>query len=202
VSRAPAIDELLTRHAGLIGHIVTREAGVALLRFDQADDLVQGARQEVIRAAGSLEWRGEEAFKGWLATIVRRHLAARRDYWFACKRNPGALLRLTFSGDDGGRRERADLAASGVGPASFAQRREMLTLITKAVAMLLPRDRELVAMTAQGMSAAEVAGRVGLTVEAADRARQRALERLRKAFVLLSRGPSEGAAPPTPVPEE
>jgi RNA polymerase sigma factor (sigma-70 family) len=192
----PSLEALLARHSGLVASIVRQEAGITLLRFDSVDDLIQGARQDVVRSAATFEWRGEDAFRSWLAIITRRHLSARREYWFACKRNPGAMLRLTLSGPGG--TIRSQLAASGAGPATFAQRREQLTLVTKAVAMLLPRDRDLVACIAQGNSTDEIAVKFGLTPEAAGKARLRALDRLRKAFLLLSQSAARQTEPHTP----
>lgn len=177
----PALPELLRRHAGLVHSIIQTESGPLLLRFDSVDDLIQGVMQEAVAAAGSFEWRGEEAFLGWLATITRRHLAARRDYWFACKRNPGAVLRLTRTTFGGG------IADGASGPSTFANRREQIVLITKAMAMLLPRDRDVVAWSATGVDVDQTAAWLGVSRDAAEKCRTRALERLRKTFILLTR---------------
>lgn len=172
----------------LIASIIRDEAGPALLRFDTPDDLIQGAIHEALRAADNLRWEGEAPFRSWVCTIARRHLAARRDYWFAMKRggsgsgatppphpHAAGVLRLTLSG----------LAASQVGPATFAFRREQILLATKALAALLPRDRDLVTWTAAGLKAPDLAARLNLSEDAAEKARERALARLRKAFLLL-----------------
>jgi RNA polymerase sigma factor (sigma-70 family) len=183
----PPIAELLSRHKASLVALIRREAGVALLRFDTIDDLLQGVRAEAIRSAASLKWRGEPAFVGWLHEIARRHLSARRDYWFACKRNPGALLRLTTTGSSGRPMPRAELADTATGPMTFAQRREMLVQATRAAALLLPRDRQIVQWTIDGLDARLIGERLGLSEAAADKARQRALERLRRTFELVGR---------------
>jgi DNA-directed RNA polymerase specialized sigma24 family protein len=54
--------------------------------------------------------------------------------------------------------------------------------------LLLPRDRELVTWASNGLTGPEMATRLGISEEAAEKARARALERLRKAFSLVSRG--------------
>lgn len=172
--------------------IIRLDAGPALLRFESVEDLLQGTVQEVLRSTSRLEWHGEEAFKSWVITIAKRHVMSRRDYWFALKRNPGELLRLTLTGSAGHRRERPELADSRLGPSTFVFRREQLVLITKALEMLLPRDRELVAWTSHGLTASEMATRLGISAVAAEKARGRALERLRKAFGLLSQGRRSG----------
>jgi RNA polymerase sigma factor (sigma-70 family) len=180
--------ERLEAMAGLLHSVTRQEAGPALLRFESVEDLVQGTAQEALRSAGQLEWRGEEAFKSWVITIAKRHVMGRRDYWFAMKRNPGALLRLTLTGSAGNRVERPELAAEQAGPSTFAFRREQLVLITKAMGLLMTRDRELVSWASNGLSTAEMAARLGISEEATEKARTRALERLRKAFRLVSQG--------------
>ncbi len=192
------IPSLLLRHEGALWALVRREAGVALLRFETVEDLVQGARHEALRASGSFSWQGEAAFVGWLHQVARRHLSARRDYWFACKRHPGALLRLTLSGEHGRGLDRPELADSATGPATFAHRRELLVQATRAMALLLPRDRDIITWVLDGAGAPEIASRLSLGDDAAEKARTRALERLRKAFSLVARADAPQNPPPPP----
>lgn len=173
----PDLEELLRTYEPMVANLVRAEAGVTLLRFDSAEDLAQGAMQEAIRAIARFRWEGDAAFRSWLCTIARRHLSARRDYWFAGKRRRGALLRLTLTGIPG----------QQSGPSTFAFRREQLLLASKAMAMLLPRDQDLAAWSAQDVSTAEMGERLGISEDAAEKARARALERLRKTYFLLAR---------------
>lgn len=161
-----------------------RDAGSLLLRFESADDLVQGIMASAVASGDELEWRGDAAFNGWIRTIAARHLSNRRDYWFAMKRNPGAVLRLTQGGSRG--EGWPGVADPSTGPRTFAQRREQLTLVTRAMALLLPRDREIIQWSGEGASVADIAQRLGISEDAAERARSRALDRLRKAFVLVA----------------
>jgi DNA-directed RNA polymerase specialized sigma24 family protein len=80
-------------------------------------------------------------------------------------------------------------AATATGPTTFASRREQLVLATKALDLLLPRDRDLVKWSGEGLSTEEQARRLDLSAEAAGRARRRALDRFRKAFRLVSGAP-------------
>jgi RNA polymerase sigma factor (sigma-70 family) len=181
--------DLLVRHRRQLVGWLEREAGPPLLRFETAEDLAQGVHQEALRAAERLEWRGEEAFLAWLFQIARRHLSNRRDHWFALKRNGAGILRLTWSGEgDGARGAAVSLADTSTGPATFAFRREQLVLAARAVALLLPRDRDIVQWTAAGVSLEEQAARLGLSTDATVRARSRAIERLQKTFAIVSRG--------------
>ena len=59
----------------------------------------------------------------------------------------------------------------------------------KALAVLLPRDQQLVRWSSEGLDSGAMAERLGISRDAADRARLRALERFRKAHRLLARRP-------------
>ncbi|GMV25822.1 MAG: hypothetical protein AMXMBFR58_18530 [Phycisphaerae bacterium] len=179
---------LLADHRTAVEAIVRREAGVVLLRFESFDDLMQGVAQEAIRAAPGFQWNGPEAFHAWIALLARRFLSGRREYWLAHKRNPGRIFRLTITGEGGQPLDRPELADTRTGPATFAFRREQLVLVTKSMAMLLPRDREIVVWLSEGATAQEIAARLGLSLDAAEKARTRALDRLRKTFTLLNKG--------------
>ncbi len=175
--------QLIAAAQGLLADLARREAGIALLRFESVDDLVLGMQQAALQSLPSLVWSGDAAFRGWLVQIARRHLSARRDHWFALKRHGGAILRLTLSGGDAP-------TNVGPGPRTLAQRREELASITKAMALLPERDRELILWTSEGASFDEQARRLGVEPDAARKAASRAMERLRKTLRILTM-PSE-----------
>lgn len=162
---------------------VVRREGSGLLGFEEADDLVQGVSARVLAAADDFRWQGEEAFRGWLVTLTRRHVADRHDHWRALKRGAGRVVRLTFSGTDPA--AITPPAAGGPGPATFAARRELLAVVTRALAALSDRDRQLVRWNAAGLDATEMAARLEIAPDAARKAAARALERLRKTTRLL-----------------
>lgn len=187
------LSSLLVQYQPELLAFAQREAGIPLLRFESADDLVQGIHQEALGSADRFEWRSEKEFLGWVFTIARRCLSARRAYWFALKRNCGKVLRLTWGGAGAGASSyRLDPADTGTGPSTFAFRRERLVLATKAITLLLPRDRDIVRWTTDGKSIEEQADRLGISHEAATKAQSRALERLRKAYRLVSKNASRG----------
>ena len=66
------LTSLLTRYRPELVAFAQREAGVALLRFESADDLVQTIHHEALRSADRFEWRDEKQFLGWVFTIARR----------------------------------------------------------------------------------------------------------------------------------
>lgn len=169
---------LLETHRPRLVAFFAQSAGPLLLRFESAEDLAQGTQAEAVRSEDGFEYRDEERFLGWLFTIARRHLHARRDHWFALKRNCADVLRLTRSGD---------VAGTATGPGTFAERREQLVLITRAMDLLPERDRQLIRWTTDDVPLAEQAQRLDIGHDAAERARARALERLRKAFKVVGR---------------
>lgn len=165
---------------------VERRAGGALVRMESPEDLAQDILARALRNAGGFEWRDEAGLRAWLFEVARNHLQDRRDYWSTLKRAGSAVLRLNGEFDGSAAlREVGDLAASVTGPSTFASRREQLAVAAKALALLLPRDRELVEGVAHGLSAAQHAARLGLSTAAVESARKRALERLRKTFRLV-----------------
>ncbi|MCA9291971.1 MAG: hypothetical protein KDA25_12635, partial [Phycisphaerales bacterium] len=186
--RAPCeLDALLQTHRPRLLAFFARESGPLLLRFETPEDLAQGVLAEALRSRDGFEYRDEATFLGWLFTIARRFLQARRDHWFAMKRNCGRVLRLTWT--DGSR----GVASSRTGPGTFAGRREQLVLVTRAIALLPARDRDLVRWTSEDVPLAEQAARLNIGYDAAAQARVRALDRLRKLCTVIGRGPAPSA---------
>lgn len=169
-----------------------RNASKTLLRFETADDLFQGFATQALARADRFEDRGVGSAGAWLYELGRNYLRDRHRHWSALKRGSGKILRsglgapvssvIPRSGD-----AFSDPAASEVGPATVASKREELVLAAKALALLLPRDRQVVEWSAQGMPVNEMAERLGLTADAASKAHTRALERLRKTHELVLR---------------
>jgi RNA polymerase sigma factor (sigma-70 family) len=183
----PTLESRIADAGALLAEVARRDAGIALLRFESIDDLVAGMQQEAIRSLPSLAWHGDDAFRGWLLQIARRHLHARRDHWFALKRSGGPVLRLTLSSSTGP-------SAPGMGPRTFAQRREELAAVTKALGLLPQRDRDLILWSSEGASNEETAERLGITAEAVRKATARALDRLRKTLAIVTAPKGSGGA--------
>jgi len=182
---------LVEEHHDVLLRYVRRHAGRVLLRFEAVEDLVSGIQVQALAAADSFERRSDEEFRAWLFTLARRALGRRREHWFALKRSGGRLVRLTLTGDDGASTW-LPLAARETGPATLADRRDLLVLATKALHLLADRDRELIEAAVAGVGRQELAARLGMTPEAAERARLRAYERLRKTYRLLERARTRG----------
>ena len=123
---------------------------------------------------------------GWLYRVAKSYLADRKNHWAALKRKPSRLLRLT-EGDVAASQDAVSPADPADGPVTLASRREQLALVVKALAVLMPRDRDLVRWSSEGLTTAEQAERLRISRVAAERARRRALERFRKAYRILAR---------------
>lgn len=184
---APSLDELLVAKRPALRAMVGREAG-RLLLYQSADDLVQAVQLRALERRERFEYQGDDAFVGWLFTLARRVLADRRDHWSALKRRSGRLLRYTASASrTSDPRAVGEPSAAIAGPSTFASRREQIVLATRALDLLLPRDRDLVRWSADGTGLDEQAERLGISYAAVTQAKKRALERFRKAYELVSR---------------
>ena len=87
-------------------------------------------------------------------------------------------------------------AATATGPSTFAERRELLVLATKALTSLPQRDVDLVRWRSEGLGIDEQSERLGLSYAATQRAGLRALERFQAAFELVLRASVRDARGP------
>lgn len=190
-SRALIEAALVELREGLTGFLA-RNASVTLLRFETAEDLYQGFASQALGRSTRFEDRGEGSAAAWLYELGRNYLYDRHRHWSALKRGSGKILRSGLgapisSMGQPSRGGSSEPTASQTGPATIASKREELVLAARALALLLPRDRQLVEWSAQGMPVNEMAAELGLTPDAASKARNRALERLRKTHELVLR---------------
>ena len=185
----PSLDELIEDHRELLSGFLARH-GAGVLRFDALDDLVQGTILHVLEARADFHWQGPEAFRAWLFTLARSYIARRHRHWRALKRDAGRVVRFSLTGS--ATSVGLEPWISQTGPLTFSVRKESLRLAVKALSVLTERDRDLVMGEAQGENLADQAARMGLSYEAAQRARLRAIERFKTAYEVLGdqRSPS------------
>lgn len=165
-----------------------KHAGANLLARENEDDLAQSIVLEVLGGAASFEYIGESETRAFVFRVARRHLADRWRYWQALKRSSGKVLRLDWTRTGSASGAVLDAATSQTGPSTFAYRREQLEVAAQTLALLLPRDRELVTWAADGLSLESQAQRLGISYDALVMARSRALQRFQKTFELVRRG--------------
>jgi len=171
--------EAMLRMAGKVGG--------GLLRHETAEDLVQGAQLHALGVADRFEYVGESAFLGWIRQLIQQHVARRHEYWSAQKRDAGVLLRISAGGDEESEPGGIDISASLTGPATFADRREQILIAMQVLEALSDRDRSIVRCVREGCSTVEIAEELGLGPAAAEKARTRAMNRFKKAFLLLQK---------------
>ncbi len=178
----PALERFVARHAR------------TLALHEPVEDLVQGVITRALGRAGDFELRSGPEFEAWMLRVARAHIADRRAHFAAAKRRPARLLRLTRADSDTDDPAAVrEPASPGAGPATRAERADQVRRAEEALALLLPRDAELVVGHAEGRTLDEEAARLGIAYDAAQRARHRALERYRRAFELLSRRAARGS---------
>jgi RNA polymerase sigma factor (sigma-70 family) len=182
------LGSLLVSHIEFLEGFIKKHGRLILLH-ESIEDLVQGASLHVLRSSNRFEYRGELAFLGWLARLARQHLANRARYWKVRRRHAGALLREVpawngeLSSDSG-----LQPADSRTGPSTRASRKEIMALGARALAMLLDRDQAILEMVVAGQGIGEIAAGLGISYDAAERARSRALARFQRTLLLLSPG--------------
>ena len=162
-----------------------RQHARGLERYDRPSDVLQDVCARALQEEGNYEHRSDGEFMAWLLQVARRHVADRNRHLHRLKRDAGPLLRLTLtgSGDESGG---VEALADGVGPSTFAERRELVQRAMRALETLPERDRALVRAMNGGKTVSEIATEFGLETGAAQRARLRALDRFRRAFRALA----------------
>lgn len=181
------LPDLLEQHRAALVRMVASE-GRGLLGRDSTEDLVQDICLRALRQEEQFVYRSEPEFFAWIKLITKQQIADRHDYWSALRRQAGQLLRITSSSSAGSTGSPAVRPADGAtGPATFADRREMLELASRTLGMMLERDRDLIRRISLGHDISELAKHLGISYSAAEIAKRRALERFRKTFELLRR---------------
>jgi len=183
----PSLSGLLAAHQAELEAFLAPRAGW-LLRYETLDDLAQGVRTRALERGGSFEYEGDGPFFAWLHRVAQSYLADRANYWSALKRRSSALLRLTAGGTEGtpGTAAASMPISTATGPATVANRKELLTLAVQVLAALPDRDARLIRWSSEGVTIREQAERLGISYEAAKKAAQRALDRYREAYRFAS----------------
>jgi RNA polymerase sigma-70 factor (ECF subfamily) len=125
------------------------------------EDAGDVAQESLISMARSLrEFRGDASISSWLYTIARRFcMKKRRKSKFAPTREDSLDAPATRAADR--------LADPAPDPEQTATNRELATVLTRAIDALEPPQREvLVLRDVEGLSAAEVAEVLGISIEA------------------------------------
>jgi RNA polymerase sigma factor (sigma-70 family) len=163
-----------------------RRRAQGLMLHETIEDLLQGIYAQALSVAHRFEYQGEPQFLSWISRVALQHVANRARYWKVRRREAAGILRLrdrpVLSESTG---SRFDPPASGAGASTLAMAREEILIATKILGLLLPRDRRILGLAGAGASTGEIAEALGISHDAAEQARRRALERFGRVARLL-----------------
>lgn len=177
---AEALEYLLGRYQGRVLRFSRRMCRDA----EDARDVLQDTLLAMAR--GIRAFRGDSSLSTWLYTIARSHCIKKR------RRSKFAGAEVSLDGQ--GRESAAAVPDPGRGPEEMAAERELGQRLDEALARLEPEQREvLVLRDVEGLTAAETAEIVGISVAAVKSRLHRARAALR-----VHLQPQVGPAPERP----
>lgn len=173
--------------------------GRRLGRVVGVEDLFQETCIKAFQTIGRLEWRGEEAFLGWLESIAEHAIQDEVKRLKAKRRTPEREVRLREeSPDSSGRPETLEnlLRASGTTASKALRREERFERLEKALGSLPPEYGEVIILASvRGLPMKEVAERMGRSAEAVSSLHLRALRKLKAAYGKIDSTESIGLPP-------
>jgi len=183
---ASALEELVLRHMPALRAYVRLRAGPELRAQESTSDLVQSTCRELCQSLDNLEFRDEDAFRGWLFTLAWKKILARRRYYRAARRDPRAEQSLELTPELA-----EELYAATLSPSNRASVREEAAILERAFDRLPDDYREVLALArfAQ-LSHREIAERMGRSEQASRNLLNRAIARLSSEVRSLQAGGS------------
>jgi RNA polymerase sigma-70 factor (ECF subfamily) len=188
-----AAGSLLERYRGYMQLLARAQIGQRLQGKVDAADVVQDVFLDAHRQFPQFRGRSAAEFTGWLRTLLAGHLAAIvRRFVHAESRNVGLEREIRIELDSSsGQFERT--VSSGTSPSDAASRQEELLRLADALDRLPADYREAVLLRQiEGLPFAEVAARMGRTVDSVQKLWVRGLEALRAALGPGRDSPSAG----------
>jgi RNA polymerase sigma factor (sigma-70 family) len=183
-----ALGRLLDRNLGWIRARVELRMGPLLRAKGGPTDYVQDAMVEILRYGPKFVMSDEAQFRVLMVKIVENVLRGRHD-WFTADRRAAEREQATpeeSALDIDARRRTATR------PSQALARSEAIELTRLGIALLDEEDREVIVLRQwDGLSFAEIGGRLGIEGDAVRMRFQRALPRLAQKVELLSRGDIE-----------
>jgi RNA polymerase sigma-70 factor (ECF subfamily) len=150
-----ALESVFERSVTPLVAFIRARLGPALAARESATDLAQSVYREVIQDFSALEYRGEDAFRGWLFKHAVRKILDRNRYHHRERRD---IQREVNPGADAELDSLAGCYATLGTPTRHAAAREELARVEAAVAGLPENQRDAVSMSRLlGLSYAEIA---------------------------------------------
>jgi RNA polymerase sigma-70 factor (ECF subfamily) len=162
----PSLESLFQRHLPRLVAFIRARAGRAVALRESANDLAQSVCREVLADLEGFEYRGDEAFRGYLFQQATRKILDRSRYLQRERRDVGREQASPPGDADAG--ALLEAYATLCTPSRHAAARDELQRIESAVAALPDAQREAVAMSRlMGLSYAEVAAALECSESAA-----------------------------------
>jgi len=168
--------------------IVQLEAGKALRAREELDDIVAAVHARVFQDLPKLEYQGDKAFFGWIATLAR-NVIRQRALHHRRQRRAQSPERLTRGGSHGGVRESV-VPGQGPGPVTRADDADLKAKIQQHLPRLSPADQQVLALFFEyGDDMQAIARALGIEKPAAHMRWSRAKRRLARLILGDGAGP-------------
>jgi RNA polymerase sigma-70 factor (ECF subfamily) len=179
---SPALGQLLELYRRYLTLLARLQVSRRLQGKADAEDLVQDTFLKVARDFALFQGTTEKEWLGWLRQVLAWQVAHLVRRYLGTQRRDARLEReLEADVDQSSRLLGVVLAAPGSTPSQRAARREQAVLLADALDRLPGHYREvLILRHLEGLSVAEVAGRLGRSVDSVKNLWTRALGRLRR----------------------
>lgn len=178
-----ALSRLLERHRGALEVQARLQVGRRLRTKLDFEDLMQELSLEAHRDIGHFRGRSEGEFVSWLRKVFAGILSNQVRHYLGTRRRDLRRERPIANARDDTSRAVIDrqLVAPQSSPSQQAARRERAELLAEALDTLPPAYREVILLrNVEGLSFADVAGRMGRTEDSVKNIWLRALGRLRR----------------------
>jgi RNA polymerase sigma-70 factor (ECF subfamily) len=176
-----AFGRLLARYANYLTILARVEIGRRLQGKLDPADLVQDVFLEAHRHFPTFRGTTEPEFAAWLREILAAVLAnTLRRYFGTQARDPRLEQELRLGVDQSSCMLAGQLASPGTSPSEAASRREQAVIFADAIGRLPDDYREVIVLRhLEALAFAEVANRMGRSVDSVEKLWLRALARLR-----------------------
>lgn len=146
----------------------------AQLPEDQSD-LIQQTLLKAVQSIDTFRGRSLDEWRVWLAVIARNEVRMSSRYWNTHKRS---LQRQVDLGEP-----LSGIVATDETPSADLRRQELATQLSNALERLSEAERQIISWRQDdGLSHAQIAERLGISVDAARQRCKSAMDSLRKAF--------------------
>lgn len=166
---AEALERLLRRYQPWMGQVVLKAASSQLLRYADADEIVQYAMTACFRDIRglALNEQPQRQFEAWLATVVRNAVR-----YFGRKRRR-ALLELASEARDA-------VPEKGPTVSKLQRKRERYERLNAAIATLPEDTQKMFELRLKGLTLSEIAAALGMKRAMVNSRMDRALARLKE----------------------